>query len=98
MIIPRFSIRNLLIITALAGCFSLVVSQAVQGADWAIGFSIAALSLVVLAMLFAITFVMAMVFHGGTRAIEEFLAPPKGSSPFASSGPPPQQLPPSEPV
>lgn len=96
MLIPRFSIRNLLILTAVAACFSLVLAQAVQGAPWAIGFCIAAASLVTLAIGFALLFLASLVIHGGLSALGEFLRPAKGTSPFASAGPPPQQVPPSE--
>ena len=81
MLIPQFSLRWLLGLTALCAGISLVLSFAIQGRGWAIGAAAALSSVVVLAVLYVGAFLSAwLVSHmaGGL-----FGSQPEGQSPFA---------------
>ena len=94
MLIPRFTIRWLLLLTTLSGVFFLTVSLAVQGKTWAIALSLAVGSVVVAFLLYAAFFGFAFILAsmlGGFRQV------PGTGSPFATGAPPPQIVPPSEP-
>lgn len=87
MLIPRFSIKALLIATALCAAFSAILAEAVRGKPWAFGVSAALAAVAILLLLHAVTFAMASVL----ALVRSLLAPPPpGASPFATSGPPKQ--------
>ena len=94
MLIPRFTIRWLLGLTAICSVFFLVLASAIRGQLWAIALSIAVASAVVAflcyAAFFGVAYIMASVF-GLVRT------QPRGGSPFAAGAPPPQIIPPEEP-
>lgn len=56
MLLPRFSIRTLLLLLTLAAIVSVVVGMAVRGADWAWGISLGVLSLLLTALVHAAWF------------------------------------------
>lgn len=93
-LIPRFSLKWLLGFTAVAALFSLVLAQAANGQPWAIGVVIALESLVLVFFTYAWFFAVAWVFAFIRRSIA---GKPRGSSPFASAGPPAQLVPPRQP-
>lgn len=64
MLIPQFSIRWLLGVTALCAVAFSIVALAVRGQQWAIGVSAALLALVVLALVHAGLFCLVWVFAG----------------------------------
>jgi uncharacterized integral membrane protein len=56
MLLPRFSIRTLLLLLTLAAIASVVVGMAVRGAEWAWGISIGLLSLFLAGLIHAAWF------------------------------------------
>ena len=87
MLIPRFSVRFLLLLTTFCAVFCFVVTLAVQGSQWAMAVSVAvvgfALSMVVQASTFGVAWATA-TFFGVFRRQES------ATSPFASAKFPPQ--------
>jgi hypothetical protein len=71
MILPRYSLRAILVVTALCGVVSLVVSQGFRGKPWAAGMTIALLAAAVTLALgglsFALIWAVARVFGGRAR-------------------------------
>ena len=94
MLIPRYSLRTLLIATAACALFSLVVADAVRGKPWAIGMTAALSALGVVFLLHPLAFAMAALFASVRK---QLTPPPQGTSPFASAGPPRQIVRPSPP-
>ncbi|HZL88085.1 MAG TPA: hypothetical protein VFB96_06880 [Pirellulaceae bacterium] len=94
MLIPRFSIRALLVVTALCALFSLVIAGAVRGQPWAIGVTAGIASLGTLLVFHPLAFALARYFARLRRRMTPL---PAGTSPFATAGPPRQILPPSQP-
>lgn len=91
MLIPRFSIKALLVATAVCAAFSAVLAEAVRGKPWAIGVSASLAAVAVMLLLHAVAFAMASVL----ALLRSLLTPPPaGASPFATSGPPKQIVPP----
>ena len=95
ILIPRFTLRWLLGLTVVAGGISFVMMQAVRFRQaWALGMVIAMESVILVfgiyAWFFAIAWFVALVRRSLVRA-------PTASSPFASAGPPAQQVPPRQP-
>jgi hypothetical protein len=94
MLIPRFSLRSLLLLITAISVFCLIVAQACRGQAWAIGFSLAvaylALAFVVYGVLFGLAYLLAAL-RGRARTRVGV------SSPFATSEPPPQIIPPGDP-
>jgi hypothetical protein len=89
MLIPRFSVRFLLLLTTVCAVFFFIVTLAVQGSHWATALSVAIAGLLFSMLLQAGTFGVAWAitsFFGFFR-IEEL-----PSSPFASAKPPPQYI------
>ena len=94
MLIPKFSIRSLLGLMTVSAFFFLVVSLAVQGKTWAVSTSLAIASVLVAFTLYVAFFGVAFIFAaivGGLRV------KPQRATPFATSEPPPQLVPPQEP-
>lgn len=94
MLIPRFSIRALLIATAVCAVFSLVIAGAVRGQPWAIATTAGAFSLAALLVFHPVVYAIAALIAGVRKQSEP---PPPGQSPFATAGPPRQILPPAPP-
>ena len=87
MLIPRYSMRWLLLATTVFAGYSLLVSVAIRGQSWAAGIAIALGSLFLVmfvhAMFFLVSFMLASVLWL-TRSSET------AKSPFAGAEPPPQ--------
>lgn len=97
MLIPRFTIRWLLALTTVCAGLSLVLSYAVQGKAWAIALSLG-MGLIPLAfLLYALTFLFAWLCSQLSQALGGRGHIARGSSPFATAGPPRQIVPPTEP-
>jgi hypothetical protein len=93
MLIPRFTIRGLLLLTFGGSLLSLVFSFAVRGQLWAIAVSLAVAGTLIAFLLYGVLFGLAYLLASmAGRAVPRA----KASSPFAA-GPPPQILPPREP-
>ncbi len=94
MLIPRFTVRLLLLLTTLCGVFFYVVTLAIQGRLWAMGVSAAvgalALSFLVYAAVFGMAWMIASLFG-------VFRSRRVAASPFADSRPPPQYVQPPSP-
>ena len=94
MLIPRFSIRWLLIVTAVFAAFFFLVSVAVRGEPWAIAVSVALGSLALLVVIHAGFFLVAWLI---AEMIGLAWRPQQPESPFATEKPPPQIVPPTDP-
>jgi hypothetical protein len=87
MLIPRFTIRWLLALTAVCAVFFLILTFGVRGALWAAAMSIAVGSLIVAFACYAV------VFAGGYLLASTFCllrTKTQAASPFATDRPPPQ--------
>ena len=95
ILIPRFSLRGLLIIIGVCGGIFAVLPFAVQGEAWALAITITFVSALSVALAFAalylVTWFVGLVVSGvrGSNVPE---------SPFAEHTPPPQIIEPEEPV
>lgn len=94
MLLPKFSIRSLLLLMVVAGFVFLTASQAVRGQSWAIAVCIALLSLLLSFVVYTVVFFLAVPAALISQAMETNTAP---TSPFATHQPPPQILPPQDP-
>lgn len=95
MLIPKFSLRALLILMVAVGGVSLVVSMAVRGQQWAIACSLAMLGLFITFLVFGLVFLLIGV---PLSLLANAITPaPTPSSPFAMQQLPPQIIPPQEP-
>lgn len=75
MLIPRYSIRSLMVITTLAAGLALAARHAVRGEVWAIGVFVAAATALAQLLVFATVFVVAHVITGAGRASRGGLDP-----------------------
>ena len=93
MLLPKFSIRLLLGLTAITAVFFFIVSLAINGSKWAIGLSVGAGLIPVFFLTYAFFF---MIAYGLTRFTK--LARPKVQpvSPFSPESLPTQIIPPNE--
>ena len=93
MLIPRFSLRQLMAVTTVSALFCYVIAMATRGHQWALAISVAVssvlLALVVHASLFAVAWLLALV---GRLFTKERIA----ASPFANAAPPLQLVTPPE--
>ncbi|MCA9122864.1 MAG: hypothetical protein KDB11_21910 [Planctomycetales bacterium] len=93
MLLPRFSLLQLLSITTVSAVFCYVIAMATRGHQWAMAISIATSSVlcafVVYAMLFAVAWMLTLL--GSSFAAKKVAA-----SPFATAAPPPQLITPPE--
>ena len=94
MIVPRFTVRSLLLLMTVCSVFFLVLATAIRGQLWAIAVS-AAVGSAVLAFLcygafFGVAYLLASVFGLVRRETH-------AGTPFATAAPPPQLIPPEEP-
>jgi len=94
MLIPRFTLRWMLAITAVVAAFAWIASLAVRGSIWAVAVCVAAGSVPAMFLLYAIVFAAAFMM---ARALERRRVPPHGDTPFATATPPPQLVPPRDP-
>jgi hypothetical protein len=97
MLIPRFSLRWMLLATAVVAGLSLVLSQAVRGADWATALLAALCAVLAVFALYGWTFGFAWVLAWVGRRLRAKYRPPVARSPFADAGPPRQIVAPVEP-
>ena len=89
MLIPRFSIRFLLLLTTICAVFFFIVTLAVQGNQWAIAVAVAITGLVASMLVQASTFGVAWAI---TSFFGVFRSQESATSPFASAKPPPQYI------
>lgn len=94
MILPRYSLRTLLIATVICALISLVVRQAILGRPWAIGLGAAIAAAVLVVFSHMLLFAAANVLVAVRKA---FRKPEVGRSPFASAGLPRQVVAPIDP-
>ena len=94
MLIPRFTIRWLLLLMTVSSLFFFVVSLAVRGQAWAIAVSISVGSLLLAFVAYGLVFGLAALV-ASMRAVVR--PAPRSGSPFASAEPPAQIIPPEEP-
>lgn len=91
MLIPRFSIRLMLVLTAVCAVFFLVVSFAGNGSHFAAGFVVAVLTVLLAMMGYAVVFLLSYAFARFLRLVRPESRP---TSPFATDSLPPQVIPP----
>ena len=94
MLLPRYTIRTLLIVTFNCAVISVLLRQAILGRAWAIGVSTAIGTAVVLLVAHILLFAVANVFVAMRSASRK---PVVGASPFASAGLPRQIVAPVDP-
>jgi hypothetical protein len=93
MIIPRFTIKILLIVTAIAAVFALIMREAVREQPWAIALCTTLGSIVFVFFLFVLFWTIAWLWDQTVgQAMQP--PPPAGGNPFASAGLPRQVVPP----
>lgn len=94
MLIPRFTIRWLLLLTTICAVVFFIVGFAVRGESWAIAISTSVVSLAfaffLYGLFFVAAFILATLFGIAKRS------QPVGGTPFATAEPPPQVIPPME--
>jgi hypothetical protein len=95
MLIPRFSLLQLLAITTGSACFFFIVAAATRGQYWAIAISVALASVLCVAAVYMQLFLAAWVL---ARIASIFPAQRAAKSPFASAAPPPQFITPPQDV
>ncbi len=91
MLIPRYTLRRLLLLTTAVSLLCFVVARAIAGKAWAFGLSLAAASLLlcflVYGALFAVAYVLTAIRQAGRPAA-------RAGTPFATAEPPIQMVPP----
>jgi len=90
MLIPQFSLRWLLGLTAVCAVVFSIVGLAVQGSRWAAAVSIGIGSLVVLVMVYGLVFALVWVFSVATSSLGRRRAGSAGSpfgAEFSGAGP-----------
>ena len=93
MLLPQYTIRWLLILTAVCGGFFLMVTSAIEGQIWAAAITIAAAGLLLTLILHALLFAAVWAI---SLPMERLRADEKASSPFAGDAPPPQIIEPEQ--
>lgn len=76
MILPRYSIRTILLLAIGVAVVALVAGQAVQGANWAIAVTVAVGSLLLTAMTYVVFYGMVAIFSRVALAREVRLPHP----------------------
>ncbi len=94
MLIPRYTLRRLLLVMTGVALFSLVIAQAVQAKPWAIGLVAAVAGLFLSATLYACVFVGAWAIAGLRSGKGRQVS---SQNPFRSASQPPQIIPPVDP-
>ncbi|HUY31985.1 MAG TPA: hypothetical protein VMV69_04330 [Pirellulales bacterium] len=85
MLIPQFSLRWVLAVTAACAVFSLILASALRGSPWAIALSVGVASLVVMLAFHGAVFFGVWLFS--LLVPDRRAAGPGGGSPFASGVP-----------
>jgi len=95
MLIPRFSLRSLLLLITVSSLFCFVVTLAIRGHEWALAITIAVASLFTVFTFHACVFCVAWLISlvGGLLKTKQSVG-----SPFAYQQPPPQHITPPEDV
>lgn len=94
MLIPRFTLRSLLVLTTVSALFCFVIGLAVRGQAWAVAVTIALSSLAIVFALHASVFAVAWCMALIGRVLQPA---PVTTSPFINPViPPPQQIIPPE--
>ena len=91
MLIPRFSLRWLLLLTTVCAVFSLIIRFAVQRQHWAVAIVTSVATLVCAMLVYAGLFSLAFLLFQLYRFIRPLSTP---TSPFAADTLPPQIIPP----
>ena len=94
MLIPRFTIRWLLMLTTVSAVFFLIVTCAVRGDAWAVSVSLGVVSLAVAFLVYGAFFGFAWLV---ASVVSVFREGPSRKTPFATAEPPPQIIPPEQP-
>jgi hypothetical protein len=94
MLIPRYSVRTLLLQTVAVAVYCLFLTLAINGHLWAIGILAVLHSLIFLLILHALVFAMTAPIAWAYGSLAKQPAP---TSPFATEQPPPQLVSPPEP-
>ena len=104
MLIPRFSIKILLVATAVAAVIALVMREAaIRAEPWAIGLCATLAGVVVVFSIYIFLWIAAWAWDQTVgllwRTVWAAIFPPaaQGGNPFASAGPPRQIVPQTEP-
>jgi antibiotic biosynthesis monooxygenase (ABM) superfamily enzyme len=94
MLIPRFTLRWLMLLITVISVFCVIVAQAFRGHAWALGISLAAASLMLAFLTYGVFFCLAASLAAlwGLHRQDVGVA-----SPFATVEPPPQIIPPEDP-
>ena len=95
MLIPRFTIRGLLLLMTVSSFFFLILTFAVRGRVWAIAVSVGVASLLLAFLGYAAVFGVAYLVASIANLLRGTAAGP--ATPFATAEPPPQIIPPDEP-
>lgn len=91
MLIPRFSIRWVLLLTTFCAVLFIVMAQAVRGRTWAMAITGAVAFVGFTFILYAASFLSAYALAQGTRTLNP---PEKSQNPFIREGAyPPQMVP-----
>lgn len=91
MLLPRFSIRWVLLLTTVCSILFFVAARAVRGQAWAIAFTAAVVFCVASFLLFGVNFLSAYALARATRSLNP---PEKPHNPFIHEGAyPPQVVP-----
>ncbi len=95
VLIPRFTIRGLLLLMTVSSFVSLILTFAVRGRAWAIAVSAGIAGLLLALVGYAFVFGVAYVVAFTAGLLRGNAGGP--STPFATAEPPPQIIPPDEP-
>ncbi|MBM4004626.1 MAG: hypothetical protein FJ295_15310 [Planctomycetes bacterium] len=95
MLIPKITIRGILLSMIGFGFFFLVMADAVRGKSWAIATCLAISTVAILALFFVVMFSSSYLIARVHRRLTSSGLPAAGS-PFAAETPPPQIVPPQE--
>jgi hypothetical protein len=96
MLIPRYSLRWLLVLITVSAAISFVLSYAIRGRDWAIGIAAGLASLAILMALFVLAFLAAWAIAQLEKAAsrrDPGTSPFAGNTPASPFGPPAAGLP-----
>jgi len=94
MLIPRFTIRWLLLLMTVSSFFFFILSFAVGGQAWAIAVSLSVGSLLLAFLCYAVVFGLAAMIASAQARMRPA---PRCDTPFATAEPPAQIIPPEEP-
>lgn len=93
MLLPKFSIRLMLVLTAVTAVFFFIVSLAVNGSKWAVGLSLGFGLIPVFFLAYAFFFLIAYILTRFTKVARPKVQP---VSPFSPESLPTQIIPPKE--